>query len=80
MHKDHPDTFEVPDRSELDSIKKGSIVKVSCNDERFWTEVISVRGNMITASVDNDLICDQEFGLGDTIKFEKRNIYSVWSD
>ena len=79
-NKEHPDTFEVPDRSELDSIKKGSIVKVARNNERFWTSVVSVDGDKITATVDNDLICEQPFNYGDIIKFEKRHIHCVWSD
>jgi hypothetical protein len=80
MAKLYPDTFQAPLKKDLAKIKKGSIVKVSHNNERFWTIVKSVKGNKVTAKVDNDLICEQPFKCGDTIKFEKKHIYSIWGD
>lgn len=78
MHQDHPDTFEVPSDKELAGVKEGSIVKVCHNDERFWTVVKAVDGEKVTAEVNNCLIGDQPFDLGDEIEFKKENIYCIW--
>ena len=78
MHKQHPDTFEVPFKSELDAIKEGSTVKVCNGKERFWTQVTDVDGDKLTATVDNNLIDSDGINLGDTIHFEKKNVYCVY--
>jgi hypothetical protein len=74
--KDHPKTFEVPTLEELDHIKSGSIVKVCAYNERFWAVVKTVKGEVITATVDNDL-ATPNLKYKDRIKFLKRNIYNV---
>lgn len=73
----HPDTFEVPTLSDLDDITEGSIVKVCDGIERFWVIVDNVVGDRIKGFVDNELI-KSELKLGDTIFFEKKNIYSIY--
>lgn len=80
MHKEHPKTFEVPSKKELNALKPGDIVKVCADGERFWTKIESVKGNDITATVDNDLALSSSHGLycGDTISFTKDNIYSIY--
>lgn len=83
MHLEHPTTFEVPSQEELDAIQPGMFVKVcvETNDkkiktERFWTEVVKVDGEKIEATVANMLIASK-LQHGETINFEKKNIYSV---
>jgi hypothetical protein len=82
MHNSHPDRFEAPTLEELAGIKTGDTVKVCTAGERFWTTVISVNGETITASVDNDLVNTRIHGLkfGDSITFEKRHIYAIYED
>lgn len=74
----HPKTFEVPTDQELNNLTTGDIVKVCHNDERFWTLIMSVKGNTITASIDNDLIFEQPFERGSVIQFGKENIYDIY--
>jgi hypothetical protein len=82
MAKKHPKTFEAPTIGELNGIGIGSTVKVSIGNERFWVIVETVKGQRITAKVDNDLVFTDTHGLklGDTISFFKRNVYSIWGN
>lgn len=84
MHKLHPDTFEVPNEYDLSKIKENDFVKVCHNGERFWTKVKKIKENKdstfndeVWAVIDNDLVCGQPFKCGDTIKFEKRHIFTT---
>ena len=81
MKVEYPYTFGAPTKQNLNKLKEGSLVKVCHNNERFWTKIQKIEKNKtlsfndnITAIVDNDLICEQPFKLGDTIQFEKRHI------
>ncbi len=80
QYKLHPDTFEAPSNKELDKLKKGDTVKVCNGKERFWTCILSIKGDKIKATVDNILLDADEFGYdcGDTISFEKRHIYNIY--
>lgn len=77
MAKKHPATFEAPTKEDLDAIKPEHFVKVCHAQERFWNIVKKIKGNKITAEVNNDLIGDHPFKCGDTIEFEKRHVYSI---
>jgi len=77
MAKDYPTTFDAPTKEELDKIKEGDYVKICDNKERFWVIVEEVDGDIITGEVDNLLIGDQNFNLGDSIEFKKENIYDI---
>ena len=81
MAKENPDSFYAPSFDELNEIKKGSIVNIAVDGERFWTVVISVKGNKITGTVNNVLVFSDEHGLQfeDEVKFEKKNVYNVFS-
>lgn len=78
----HPNTFIAPSKKELKKIKKNSIVKVCVNKERFWVIVHSIKRNTIIGEVNNDLIFSDQHGLkiGDIIKFEKRNVYDIFTE
>lgn len=73
----NPDTFSVPGSCELSLLKAGDYVKVCYNAERFWVLLTVVDGDKLSGSVDNDLIFEQPFKLGDSIAFEKRNVYDI---
>jgi hypothetical protein len=79
MRADNPTTFWAPSGPLLSAIKVGDSVKVCAEDERFWTLVTEVNGDVITATVDNDLVHTRRHGLrlGDTITFAKLNAYDV---
>lgn len=85
MHLLHPETFEVPTQEELDNIQPGDSVKVCVGKERFWVTVELIgtlvgMKDVIGGIIDNDLVFTHEHGLkcGDKIKFEKKNIYSIF--
>ena len=85
MHKQHPDTFEVPSNKELSALKKGDFVKVCLQDdnrngERFWCEVIYVdkAKKKITAAVNNELVFYPEIELGLEVKFDFNNVYAIY--
>jgi uncharacterized protein YegJ (DUF2314 family) len=79
MHKRNPKTFEVPTPDEIKNLKQGDLVKVCENNERFWVTIIKLEDEKIVGRIDNDLVFRHEFGYGDTINFEKRHIYSIYS-
>lgn len=78
----HPETFHVPTKDELNAIKVGSIVKVSTGNERFWTNVTEVKGQKITATVDNDLVmsANSDIPYGTVINFKKEHIYDIYPE
>lgn len=78
----YPDSFEVPTQQELSQVGETSLVKVCYGNERFWTKVIKREGNLITAEIDNGLICEETHGLnyGDVVQFGTENIYNIWVD
>lgn len=80
MAKDHPKTFEAPTKKELKGVKKGDSVKVSTGDERFWVTVTKVKGDKVTGTIDNHLVCSDEHGLNydDEIVFDKKHIYTIF--
>jgi len=80
MHLLHPKTFSAPSRADLRRIRVGSVVKVACNQERFWTEVVRVRGREVTATVANILVCKQPFNNGDLIHFQKRHVFDIMEE
>lgn len=79
MSKLHPDTFYYPSAEELATIKEGTFVKVSCNNERFWIEVTDVDGEYIHGTIGNDLVCEGNEGLrfGDPIIVRMVNVYNI---
>jgi hypothetical protein len=77
VHREHPDTFDVPSDKELSEIQPGSIVKVCSGGERFWAEVKSIKDGVITAVVDNDLI-QKKLRFGDVIRFQTKNVYDIY--
>lgn len=82
MATKHPTTFDAPTKEELDAIKVGSTVKICTGNERFWTTVTEINGQEITATVDNDLVNEEneDIPYGTEIHFEKKNIYDVYPE
>lgn len=84
MGQQHPDTFEVASMDTLrEVVKPGVYAKVCILDgqfqgERIWTDVVSVDGTKVKATLAND-----PFGLdmehGDKVEYQLHNIYNVSS-
>ncbi len=79
MAKDHPDSFHAPSQNELDSIEIGYSVKICDGEERFWIIVKEIKEDNLTiiGEINNNLIGDQSYILGDLVQFTKNNIYNV---
>ena len=77
MHAAHPDSFWAPSRAELRAIRPGYTVKVCCNSERFWVDITRVRGQEVSGTIANVLVCEQPFNSGDLIHFHKKNIFDL---
>jgi hypothetical protein len=78
----HPATFEAPTKEELDTIKVGSTVKVCTGNERFWTIITEIKGQKITATVDNNLVNEENEDIPyvTEIHFQKKHIYDVYPE
>ena len=56
------------------------IVKIVRNSERFWVSNVRELDGDLVGEVDNDLICDHPFSIGDTIKLTEDEIIGEWKD
>lgn len=79
MHRNYPDTFEVPSEAELDALSAGDHVKVCAGGERFWVQLASVEGQVLRGHVANELVATESHGLrhGAPVVFEKRHVYQI---
>lgn len=58
------------DIKRMDAVKVTSVPQI----ESFWVEIISVDGDMITGSVQNNLTRPHSYALNDIISFDKKNV------
>lgn len=92
-HASAPATFEIPSRSERQSLQPGQIVKLvfrialrdeeghdSEQTERMWVVVGERQGPFYTGTLDNDAYCTGEFKAGRMIAFEPRHVIQIWRD
>lgn len=81
MHRENPNTFEIPDTNEIETIRPGDNVKVCSGRERFWVEIsrLGEEGEFF-GTVNNDLIYTDEhgFSFGDEISLYAENIYDIF--
>ena len=84
MQELHPDTFSAPSQEALAKIAGGSLVKIATihGSERFWVNVTEVVGELVTGTVDNDLLFTEQHGYkdGDMVSFYKHNVYNIYGD
>ena len=87
-NRENPETFEVPDKSDINAIATGDFVKVGLEGgaefgggERFWCEVADISGKgkatRFTLRVMDELICYPTVPLGKKLVVEPRHILSV---
>jgi hypothetical protein len=60
-------------------LEPGSIVKISRYNERFWCIIKKIKGDNITAVVDNNLIT-KRLKYKDTVRFKKSDILDIYKD
>ena len=76
MRLEHPEKFYAPPASDLNAITPGDYVKICAFDERFWTKVIKRDGDIIWATVANNLICS-DWGYGKKLRFNTCHVYDI---
>ena len=79
MATEHPGTFAVPSPDALAALAPGDIVKVCAGDERFWVKLTTVDGDTLHGTVDSMTFRNHGLLLGDSVEFESRHIYSIFS-
>lgn len=79
MAVSYPETFEAPDRNDLDAIEPGIYVKVCTAGERFWVMTERKLNQHIVGTVANDLCRTEQHGLalGMLVRFEEHHVYRV---
>ena len=76
-HKQHPTTFEIPEKVELKELKIGSMVKLIFNDkERMWVEIMGKRLSTWIGRLDNHSI-SVNLELNAEIEFENKHICNI---
>lgn len=78
MHRENPDTFEVPTLDQLRALGVNNYVKVCNGKERFWVQICEkmTRG-YYRGIVMNRLVFHTNYILGDLIQFHERHIYDI---
>jgi len=74
-----PDTFNAqPSPAQLDGLKARDVVKISVRvpGERFWCIIHAIKGDTITAEVNNELI-SVPWPLGMKLRFHHDCVYAV---
>jgi len=69
-------SFKAPSRQSLDAIVPGCAVKICNKNERFWTRVTQVNGNVIDAHV-SSILTGVAYNVGDVVRFANRHVYDV---
>lgn len=69
--------FEIPPSNIIPEVNIGDTVKVCCNQERFWTEVLDIKDENIVARVDNQL-GQPNLQYNDIVYFKAANVYDVY--
>jgi hypothetical protein len=78
MAQQHP-ALRAPSLSELARVASCDVVKVCRNRERFWVLVTEVEGQVVTGTVNNRLVWNDDLTEDQTVQFEKRHIFAVMS-
>lgn len=76
--RQHPETFEIPSKSERENLEEGSHVKVIfMPGERIWIKVLGISGNRFRGKVDNIPIVTRGIKRGDIIRFGPEHIIDI---
>ncbi len=80
LHRQYPDTFEVPDPSELRNLGVGDHVKgCLAHKERVWVLVAGVNGSQIYGTLDNEPVLPSTPGkLGELVVLNQKHVYRVF--
>lgn len=83
MHRQYPETFDAPGLAQIAIARLGWFLKVSRNNERFWTLYVEHQGSgwdaEITARINNELLVDRnpDLRLHQLVRFKARHVLQV---
>lgn len=87
LNKEYPDTFEIPSKKEIESLKVNDLVKlifVEKNDspetipERMWVKIIEINKDNFVGILDNKPYYIESVKYGDKIVFKIENIIDIY--
>ncbi len=87
LNKEYPNTFEIPSKKEIESLKVNDLVKlifVEENDnpetmpERMWVKIIKINKDNFIGILDNDPYYIESVKYGDEIVFKIENIIDIY--
>lgn len=83
----HPETFEIPTKEELSSLRNGKIVKLGFEEEgklteRMWVSIVDIGSDKseFKGVLDNIPAQLDTVKYQDIIKFEAKNILAIFED
>lgn len=77
MQINNYETFDAPTPEELGSLEPEGYVQICNEKERFWVKITEIEDDIISGVIDNNLVEDHGYNLGDEVEFEKRHIYKI---
>ena len=80
VHKENPDTFEVPDSKKLENLKLGDTAKICNGEERFWVKITEINDDTIIGTVNNALVDTSKYNYEDYVSFKKTHIYDIHTE
>ncbi|MEI0563965.1 DUF2314 domain-containing protein [Brachyspira pulli] len=87
LNKEYPNTFEIPSKKEIESLKVNDLVKlifVEENDnpetmpERMWVKIIKINKDNFIGILDNYPYYIESVKYGDEIVFKIENIIDIY--
>jgi hypothetical protein len=69
-------------KNDFSNLKKNESVKISNGREKFWVKILYVNkiNNIIFGNVDNELILNSPYNIGDIVQFSFENILDYQSE
>ncbi|WP_297204001.1 DUF2314 domain-containing protein [uncultured Brachyspira sp.] len=79
LNKEYPDTFKIPSKKEINSLKTDDYVKLIFTEEnavpeRMWVKITNINGDNFRGILDNDPYNLKSVKCGDEIVFKTENI------
>lgn len=90
IHAAHPETFEIPPRSQRETLQPGDLAKLlfavmepsgdEPSAERMWVMVRQVIGGRYVGSLDNEPRAITTIAADDPVEFGPEHVIQIWED
>lgn len=89
LHEEYTDTFEIPSKEEIDSLKINDLVKLIFTEEndnpeimpeRMWVKITEINEDNFKGILDNDPYYLKSIKCGDEVVFKSENIIDIYWD